>query len=151
MSKLKKNKNKYDRMLDEYLLKQMSKKVKKLGIKGTWKHIEKIKDPIKRLNSLELLINILADKSAERKRKKISKTLKELKRYTPSSGLAINLSKARTKRKAEVLALHFAGYTAKPIGIEDNTYYKCYEAYLSCKGNLSIAFKDILKILKKKK
>jgi len=62
-----------------------------------------------------------------------------------------DISNESNEEKAGILALHFIGYLAKPIGISDTLYKKCVEAFNDNRGKVEWEIKAILKILKMEK
>ncbi len=59
-----------------------------------------------------------------------------------------DISSMNYEDKANVLALHFIGYVAKPKGIDEATYKKCIEAFDNNRGKTEKEAEAILKVLK---
>jgi hypothetical protein len=70
---------------------------------------------------------------------------KELENYmrTPR-----DITEAPIEDKANILTLHFIGFIARPIGIEDKIYEKCLEAFSSNRGQFEWEMEAILEVLK---
>jgi len=62
-----------------------------------------------------------------------------------------DVSQESNEEKAGTLALHFIGYIAKPIGIDDVLYRKCIEAFNNNRGKVEREIEAILKVLNEEK
>lgn len=71
--------------------------------------------------------------------------LEDLKKFmlTPQ-----DISSRNYEERANVLALHFIGYVAKPRGIDEIIYKKCLEAFNNNRGQVEKEAGAILKVLK---
>lgn len=71
--------------------------------------------------------------------------VEDLKRYlsTPK-----DISLFSLEEQANVLTLHFIGYLAKPIGIDDNKYKKCLEAFSNSRGKIEWESEAVLNVLR---
>lgn len=58
-----------------------------------------------------------------------------------------DISQESNEEKAETLVLHFIGYLAKPIGIEDVLYQKCIKAFNDNRGKVETEIATVLKVL----
>ena len=73
---------------------------------------------------------------------------KELLKYlsTPK-----DLTNSSPEEQAGILALHFIGYVARPIGIPEDVYQKCIQAFSSHRGKIEWETDAILEVLKQEK
>lgn len=58
-----------------------------------------------------------------------------------------DISMKSNEDKAAILTLHFIGYLAKPIGIDDILYRRCLEAFNNNRGKVEWEEEAVLKIL----
>lgn len=58
-----------------------------------------------------------------------------------------DISHSSDEIKADILTLHFIGYLAKPIGINDVLYKKCAEAFDANRGKVEWESAAVLKAL----
>lgn len=70
--------------------------------------------------------------------------IEDLKRFLAKP---MDISQKSNEEKAETLVLHFIGYLAKPIGIEDAFYHKCIKAFDDNRGKVEIEIAAVLKVL----
>jgi len=60
----------------------------------------------------------------------------------------IDISQKDNNMKASTLALSFIGYVAKPVGISEELYQKCVEAFRNCNaGKIEKEIEAIQKVL----
>ena len=71
--------------------------------------------------------------------------LEDLKKFllTPQ-----DISSMDYEGRANILALHFIGYIAKPKGIDEIAYNRCLEAFNNSRGKFEKEEEEILKVLK---
>lgn len=61
-----------------------------------------------------------------------------------------DLTSLPNEEKADTLALHFIGYLAKPLGIDNIIYKRCLEAFNNNRGKTEKEADAILKVLEGK-
>lgn len=71
----------------------------------------------------------------------------EVERYKKFFRQPVDLTNHSDKDKANLLALHFIGYLAKPTGIYEELYKKCAKAFDEHRGKVEWEKEAILKVL----
>ena len=63
----------------------------------------------------------------------------------------VDISQENDFKKSSTLALHFIGYLAKPIGISEELYQKCLQAFNNNRGKTETEAKAIFDVLTEEK
>lgn len=64
-------------------------------------------------------------------------------------GTPKDISKLPLEEQANIIALHFIGYLARPTGISEEVYLRCLVAFNAHRGKVEWESEAIAKVLKK--